>query len=55
MSGLAESTSEATRLINQGGVRVDGERISDRNWLVMPKKEIILQVGKRRFAKVKIE
>lgn len=49
---LAVSTSEAIRLIQQGAVRVDGERISDRNWILEPEKEIILQVGKRRFAKI---
>lgn len=55
MAKLADSTSEAVRLIQQGAVRVDGEKIMDRNWLVEPKKEIILQVGKRRFAKVTLE
>lgn len=54
-AGLAESTSEAIRLIQQGAVKVDGEKISDRNWLLQPKKTIILQVGKRRFAKVSVE
>lgn len=54
-AGLVESTSEANRLIQQGAVRVDGERISDRNLLLIAKKTIILQVGKRRFAKVRIE
>ncbi len=54
-AGLSESTSEATRLIQQGAVRVDGERIQDRNLLIEAKKTIILQVGKRRFAKVIIK
>lgn len=52
---VVKSTSEAIRLIEQGGVRVDGERILDRNWLLSPDKIITLQVGKRNFAKVKIE
>lgn len=51
-AGLTESTSEAGRLIQQGGVRVDGEKIQDKNSLIDAKKTIILQVGKRRFAKV---
>jgi tyrosyl-tRNA synthetase len=54
-AGLSDSTSEAVRLLQQGAVRVDGEKISDRNLLIQAKKTIILQVGKRRFAKVTIE
>jgi tyrosyl-tRNA synthetase len=52
---LAKSTSEANRLIQQGAVRVDGERIVDRNYLLLQKKEIILQVGKFKFAKICLE
>lgn len=55
VAGLADSTSEANRLIQQGAVRVDGERIEDRNWMLEPKKEIILQVGKRRFARIRLD
>lgn len=51
-AGLTESTSEAGRMVQQGGVRVDGEKIQDKNMLLTAKKTIILQVGKRRFAKV---
>ncbi|VVC75143.1 Tyrosine--tRNA ligase [Aquicella siphonis] len=51
-AGLSDSTSEANRLLQQGAVRVDGERISDKNLHIKEKKTIILQVGKRRFAKV---
>lgn len=51
-AGLAESTSEANRLLQQGAVKVDGEKIMDRNLHFPEKKTIILQVGKRRFAKV---
>lgn len=54
-AGLSDSTSEAARLLQQGAVRVDGERILDKNLLIEPKKTIILQVGKRRFAKVTLE
>lgn len=53
-AGLTESASEAGRLVQQGGVKVDGEKILDKNLLLLPNVEIILQVGKRRFAKVKI-
>lgn len=54
-AGLTESTSEAIRMINAGAVRVDGEKVSDKNLLLEPKKTIILQVGKRRFAKVNLQ
>ena len=54
-AGLVESTSEAVRMIQQNAVRLDSERVADRNLLIQPKKTIILQVGKRRFAKVTTE
>lgn len=50
--GLTESTSDAIRLLGQGAVRIDGEKIEDRNIQMKAGKTIILQVGKRRFAKV---
>ncbi|OGT37394.1 MAG: tyrosine--tRNA ligase [Gammaproteobacteria bacterium RIFCSPHIGHO2_12_FULL_38_14] len=51
-AGLADSASEASRLIRQGAVRIDGERISDHQLLLQDKRTIVLQVGKRRFAKI---
>jgi len=48
--GLADSTSEAIRLINQGAVNIDGVRITKIGWEV--KNNSIINVGKRRFAKV---
>jgi len=53
-AGLVPSTSDANRMIQQGAVRLDSERISDRNLLLTAEKTIILQVGKRRFAKIKL-
>jgi tyrosyl-tRNA synthetase len=50
---LASSKSEARRLIEQGGVAIDGERVSDPNMSLPDKNEIILKVGKRRFLKIK--
>jgi tyrosyl-tRNA synthetase len=50
--GLVASTAEALRLLEQGGVRVDGEKILEKNLLITGKKTVILQVGKRRFAKI---
>ncbi len=53
-AGLVGSTSEAFRLIEQGGVRVDGERIDDRSLNVACGAEHVFQVGKRRFARVRV-
>lgn len=50
--GLATSKSEARRLIRQGGVRLDGKRVEDVNHMVTIEREIIIQVGKRRFVKL---
>jgi tyrosyl-tRNA synthetase len=50
---LAGSKSEARRLVDQGGVSIDNERISDPNALLPDKHEFVLKVGKRKFLKVK--
>lgn len=53
-AGLVKSTSEAIRMIGQGAVRIDGERIEDAR-LVLPRgSEHVYQVGKRRFARVQV-
>ncbi len=52
---LAATSSQARRLMEQGGVSVDGERIKDVNTKIKPKEGMIVQVGKRRFLKVKIK
>ena len=54
-SGLAASNAEAMRLIAQGAVRLDGERVSDRAMVVPVGSSSVVQVGKRRFARVSIE
>lgn len=52
--GLVASSSEARRLIAQGGVRADGEVVTDPKHLVArPADGVLLQVGKRRFARVR--
>lgn len=51
-TGLAPSTSDAKRLIIQGGVQVDGEKVTDDNLELAVGKSYILKVGKRRFKKV---
>jgi tyrosyl-tRNA synthetase len=52
-SGLAVSSSEARRLVSQGAVEVDGERVSDPDAQVDLSKERVLKVGKRRFLRVR--
>lgn len=52
-AGLVPSTSEAGRNIDQGGVRIDGQKVADRG-LQLSAGEYVIQVGKRRFAKVVI-
>jgi tyrosyl-tRNA synthetase len=51
-AGLTPSTSEALRMIQQGAVRMDGERVSDRETVLTSGSTVILQVGKRRFARI---
>lgn len=51
-ANLTSSTSEAIRLVNQGAVRVDGARVSDTKQLLAAGETYLLQVGKRRFARV---
>ena len=53
-AGLASSSSEASRLIAQGGVKIDGERISDRALVLAPGKTYLVQVGKLKVSRVKI-
>jgi tyrosyl-tRNA synthetase len=53
-AGLVPSNAEAFRNIEQGGVRVDGSRVEDRG-LSLQAGQYVVQVGKRRFAKVEIE
>jgi tyrosyl-tRNA synthetase len=52
-AGLVASTSEAMRLVEQGGVRIDGQPISDKA-LRLPVGTFVLQVGKRKFARVSL-
>ena len=54
-AGLAKTNGEAMRLIAQGAVRLDGERVSDRTLLVAAGTTSVVQVGKRRFARVSVE
>lgn len=51
-AGLIGSTSDALRMIQQGGVKVDGIKVEDRNLLIEKGITAVFQVGKRKFAKI---
>ena len=53
-AGLVSGTSEAIRMINQGAVKIDGEKVSDPKLEILVGTENIYQVGKRKFARIKI-
>ena len=46
------SKGEAKRLIQGGGVKLDGEKVSDMGYIVTPNMNKVLQAGKRKFAKL---
>jgi tyrosyl-tRNA synthetase len=52
-AGLAPSATEAQRMIEQGGVKIDGDKVSDRT-LKLGRGTVVIQVGKRKFARVRI-
>ena len=54
-AGLVKSTSEAFRMIQQGAVRIDGERVADRGLEIEAGTIHVYQVGKRRFARVRLD
>jgi tyrosyl-tRNA synthetase len=53
-AGLTPSTSEAARMIEQGGVKLDGERISDKGLKIPAGRTVVAQVGKRKFARITV-
>ena len=53
-SGLVSSTSEAIRLIKQGGIRIEGKKISDEKVKIEKDSSHIYQVGKKKFLRIKI-
>jgi len=53
-AGLTASTSESIRMINQGAVKIDGEKISDPKLEIAVNERHVYQVGKRKFARVEI-
>ncbi len=54
LAGLVSSTSEAMRMIAQGSVKLDGERVNDKAVAVNAGNVVVLQVGKRKFARVSV-
>jgi tyrosyl-tRNA synthetase len=51
-SGLAPSKSEARRLVQQGGIKLDGQKVDDFNLVIAPDCEHVLQVGRRKFVRL---
>ncbi len=54
-AGLVPSTSEAFRMVKQGAVRLDGEKVEDKGLALAKNTVVIAQVGKRKFAKITIQ
>lgn len=54
LAGLVESTSEAYRAIEQGGVKLDSKKVTDKNIQLNKGTRLVAQVGKRKFAKITI-
>jgi len=52
-AGLCASTSEAMRMVKQGAVKIDGEKVVDPKKIVSEQKPFVLQVGKRKFVRIK--
>ncbi|WP_396956345.1 tyrosine--tRNA ligase [Nitrosomonas sp.] len=52
LAGLTASTSEALRMIEQGGVKLNGDKISDKSRIIPSNVTVIAQIGKRKFAKI---
>ena len=53
-SGVSPSTSEVYRLIDQGGLKLDGERVTDRGLTIPAGTTVVVQAGKRKFARVTV-
>lgn len=51
-AGLTATTSEALRMIDQGGVRLDGDKVSDRGLVLAAGTTVVAQVGKRKFSRL---
>ena len=54
-AGLVAGTSEALRMIDQNGVRLDGEKVSDKTLQLKAGAIVVAQVGKRKFARIRVQ
>ncbi len=54
-AGLTKSTSDALRMIKQGAVKIDGEKVSEPKLIMSAATNHVYQVGKRRFARIKLK
>jgi tyrosyl-tRNA synthetase len=54
-AGLTSSTSESFRMIQQGAVRIDGEKVSDKGMKLERGSIVVAQVGKRKFARIRLD
>jgi tyrosyl-tRNA synthetase len=54
-AGIVDSTSEALRLIAQRGLKIDGDVVADKSLVVAPGATVVVQVGKRKFARVTVK
>ena len=54
-AGLVASTSEAMRMIKQGAAKIDGEKVADNKVMIAAGTTAVFQVGKRKFARVRVE
>jgi tyrosyl-tRNA synthetase len=53
-AGLVASTSEGIRMIRQGAVRLDGQKVEDRGLVLATGSDVVCQVGKRKFARIRV-
>jgi tyrosyl-tRNA synthetase len=55
MAGMTASTSESFRMIQQGAVRIEGEKVADKGLKLPAGKAFVVQVGKRKFARIRLQ
>jgi len=55
LAGMTSSTSEGFRMIQQGAVRIEGEKVSDKGLKLPAGKAFVVQVGKRKFARIRLQ
>jgi tyrosyl-tRNA synthetase len=53
-AGIVDSTSDALRLIAQRGLKIDGEVVADKALVIPAGRTVVVQAGKRRFARVTV-